>query len=82
MCSLNEKQKEKLANGVKEIFVSLTNIDDSRSHINDVLDMLQDECAIDKKIVRKLATMYHKGTYQDFKNSQEEIFDIYESLFK
>ena len=52
--------KAKVLGCLQEISNSLTRIEAERDLIKEILQKMQDECEISKKLGRKLARVYHK----------------------
>lgn len=77
----NPKDKEKLQNAIQELSNSMTRIDAERDFQKDAVDKVADETGVDKKYIKKLASMYHKQTFAQVQTEQEELEDLYESLF-
>jgi hypothetical protein len=74
--------KAKVLGCLQEISNSLTRVEAERDHIKDVLQKLQDECEIPKKLGRKLARTYHKRNYEEEVAEQSDFQSIYENVAK
>lgn len=77
----NPKDKERLSNAITEISNSMTRIDAERDFQKDAVDKVADETGVDKKYIKKLASMYHKQTFAQVQTEYEEIEGLYEELF-
>lgn len=74
--------KAKVLGCLQEISNSLTRIEAERDLIKDVLQKLQDECEIPKKLSRKLARTYHKRNFEEEVAAQNDFVEIYENVAK
>lgn len=77
----NPKDKEKLKAAVKEMSDSMTRIDAERDLQKDIVDKIADEVGIEKKHVKKFATMYHKQNFNEVQTEFEEVSSLYEDMF-
>lgn len=74
--------KAKVLGFLQEISNSLTRIESERDLIREVLQKMQDECEIPKKLSRKLAKTYHKRNYEEEVAEQSDFQTIYENVAK
>jgi hypothetical protein len=74
--------KVKVLGCLQEISNSLTRIEAERDLIKDILQKMQDECEIPKKLARKLARVYHKRNYEEEVAEQSDFQTIYENVAK
>lgn len=74
--------KAKVLGCLQEISNSLTRIEAERDLIKEVLQKMQDECEIPKKLGRKLARVYHKRNYEEEVAEQSDFQTIYENVAK
>jgi len=74
--------KAKVLGCLQEISNSLTRIESERDLIREVLQKMQDECEIPKKLSRKLARTYHKRNYEEEVAEQSDFQTIYENVAK
>ena len=74
--------KAKVLGCLQEISNSLTRIEAERDLIKEILQKMQDECEIPKKLSRKLAKVYHKRNYEDEVAVQSDFQTIYENVAK
>jgi len=74
--------KAKVLGCLQEISNSLTRIEAERDLIKDILQKMQDECDIQKKLGRKLAKTYHKRNYEEEVAEQADFQTIYENVAK
>lgn len=81
MISTNE-DKKKLANAIKEISNSMTRMDAEKDLIKDIIQGAYEDFEIDKKHIRKLASIYHRQNMSEVKYEYDEVETLYEELFK
>jgi hypothetical protein len=74
--------KAKVLGCLQEISNSLTRVEAERDLIKEILQKLQDECEIPKKLGRKLAKTYHKRNYEEEVAEQSDFQTIYENVAK
>jgi Transcriptional regulator DsbA len=74
--------KAKILGCLQEISNSLTRIEAERDLIKEILQKMQDECEIPKKLGRKLAKTYHKRNYEEEVAEQADFQTIYENVAK
>jgi hypothetical protein len=74
--------KAKVLGCLQEISNSLTRVESERDLIKEILQKMQDECEIPKKLGRKLARTYHKRNYEEEVAEQSDFQTIYENVAK
>ena len=74
--------KAKVLGCLQEISNSLTRVEAERDLIKEILEKMQDECEIPKKLGRKLARVYHKRSYEEEVAEQSDFQSIYEIVAK
>jgi len=74
--------KAKVLGCLQEISNSLTRIEAERDLIKEILQKMQDECEIPKKLSRKLAKVYHKRNFEEEVAEQNDFVEVYESVAK
>ena len=74
--------KAKVLGCLQEISNSLTRIEAERDLIKEILQKMQDEHEIPKKLSRKLAKVYHKRNYEEELAEQNDFVEVYESVAK
>lgn len=74
--------KTKVLGCLQEISNSLTRVEAERDLIKEILEKMQDECEIPKKLGRKLARVYHKRSYEEEVAEQSDFQDVYEAVAK
>lgn len=76
----NPKDQEKIRTMLSEISNSYTRISAERDLIKETIEALSEDFEIDKKILRKMAQIFHKQNYTQVENEQEELSLLYESI--
>jgi len=76
----NPKDRERLLNAIKEIDNSLTRVSAERDFQKDAIVSVADELDLEKKYVRKLASIYHKQNLSQIQQESEEVFELYELI--
>ena len=74
--------KAKVLGCLQEISNSLTRIEAEHDLIKEILEKMQDECELPKKLSRKLAKVYHKRNYEEEIAEQSDFQTVYESVAK
>jgi hypothetical protein len=74
--------RAKVLGCLQEISNSLTRVEAERDLIKEILQKMQDECEIPKKLGRKLARTYHKRNYEEEVAEQSDFQTIYENVAK
>jgi hypothetical protein len=74
--------KAKVLGCLQEISNSLTRIEAERDLIKEILQRMQDECELPKKLSRKLAKVYHKRNYEEEVAEQADFQTVYENVAK
>lgn len=78
----NNEDRKKVANAIQEISNSMTRIDVEKDLIKDIIDQTSEKFELDKKHLRKLATIYHKQNLTEVKNEYDEVETLYQELFE
>jgi len=74
--------KAKVLGCLQEISNSMTRIEAERDLIKEILQKMQDECELPKKLSRKLAKVYHKRNYEEEVAEQADFQTVYENVAK
>jgi hypothetical protein len=77
----NEELKV-LKNGMKELSDVFTMQESQREVVKDILNSLHEELKIPKKIIRKMAKVYHKANYSEVLAEQEEFELLYSGIIE
>lgn len=73
--------KKRIADAINEVVAQMQMIDDRRSHIKDIKDMLHDTFGMPKKVVADLAKARFKDAFEDMAAEGETFQDAYKALF-
>lgn len=76
----NPKDKETVKQALKEYSNSATRIEAEKDLQKNIIEELSDKVGIEKKYLNKLASMYHKQSFQQFQQETEEMEELYESI--
>jgi len=76
------EDKKRIAGAIKELSDSMTRMDAEKDLIKDIIQVTHENHGIDKKHLRKLATIYHKANINEVRTEHDEIETLYEELFK
>ena len=75
--TLEPAQVQTLKDGIKEMSVVMSKIDNEKQALKDILGSMYDELKIPKKIINKLAKVYHKKSFAE----ESTEFNEFESLY-
>lgn len=70
----------KIRAALYEISGAMTRIESEKAYINESLNALQDQYALPKKYMRKVANIYHKQNMNEVKTEVSDIDDIYSAI--
>lgn len=80
--NLNEDQMKRLKGAIREIDVAMTQIQNQKDHIKQIISDVYDELEIEKKLIRKMGKVYHKQEFSKIKNENGEFEAFYESVIE
>lgn len=80
--NLNAEQLIRLKNAIREIDVAMTQIDNQKDQIKQIIDDIHDELDIEKKLIRKMAKTYHKQNFANVKIENGEFETFYENAIE
>lgn len=78
--TFSQNDKVKIKASLQEISNSLTRIEGERDNIKEIINTVSEEYQINKKIIRKLAKIYHKRNILEERADQNELNDTYDSV--
>jgi glucose-6-phosphate-specific signal transduction histidine kinase len=78
---IDDKTKDSLRSAFKEMSGSMVRVEAEKDFQKDVIERLHDEFGIDKKILRKVATVYHKANMDEVRGESAQVEDLYEDVF-
>ena len=76
----NPADQVKIKKMLSEISNSFTRIEAERDLIKETIEALSEDFDIEKKILRKMARIFHKQNYSAVEAEQEELALLYESV--
>lgn len=76
----NPQDQKRLVGAMKELSNSMTRVEAERDFQKEAIDSVAEELDLEKKYIRKLATIYHKQNMTQFKQENEEVETLYEIL--
>jgi hypothetical protein len=76
----NPADKLKIKKMLGEISDSYTRISAERELIKDTIEALAEDFEIEKKVLRKMAQVYHKQNFSTVEAEQEDFVFMYESI--
>ena len=74
--------KEKVASAVREMSDSMLRIDAERELMKDIVDVTNEKYGVDKKHFRKISNIFHKRNLEESRTEANEVYELYEELFK
>lgn len=78
---LTETQKTELRDAIKDISDIKEKIGLYRSAVSESIAEIAENFSLEKKYVRKMANVYHKGTYINEVYEMEDFSALYENVF-
>jgi hypothetical protein len=76
------EDRRKVQEALREFSNSLTRAEAEKDFQKDVLDRMQDDFALPKATMRKVAVIYHKQNLSEVVGQVSDIEDLYEALVK
>lgn len=80
--NLNSEQMKRLKDAIREIDIALTQVQNQKDHIKQIIGDVHDELDVDKKLIRKIAKTYHKQNFTTAKMENEEFEVFYENVIE
>ena len=65
--------QQKVRNAIVEMSNSMTRMDAERDLIKEIVDKINEEEFIDKRVIRKMARVYHKQNFAEESTINEEF---------
>ena len=75
-----DADKNKVLSVLKECSNAMTRIESEREFIKEAIAKAAEEHELDKKILRKMATVYHKQNYESVQGENDEFATLYETI--
>lgn len=76
----NPADRKRLVDAMKELSNSMTRVEGERDFQKEAIDAVAEELNLEKKYIRKLATIYHNQSMTQFKQENEEVETLYEII--
>lgn len=76
----NPEDRKKLYNAVVEMSNSMTRVDSEKDLQRDIIATISEELELDKKYVRKVASIYHKQNMSVVQQEMDEVESLYEEM--
>ena len=80
--SLTSQQLADLKNGVKEMSDSKLRQDAEKTLQKEIVEALHEKTGIEKKLIRKIALVFHKGNSKEVANESESVTFFVDALTK
>jgi TRAP-type mannitol/chloroaromatic compound transport system substrate-binding protein len=80
--TLDEEQIKILKAGLQNMSDVLTMIDASRETLKEIVNSVHEEINVPKSLIKKMAKVYHKGTFAKVTAENSEFESIYEVLIQ
>ena len=78
----NPADQIKIKKMLSEISDSYTRISAERELVKETIESLAEDFDLDKKLLRKMAQIFHKQNYSEVESEQEELALLYESIIR
>jgi nucleotidyltransferase/DNA polymerase involved in DNA repair len=78
--TLDEKQLKELKGAIEEINNYFNEIENRQKIIKEIIDLTCDNTKLPKKIVAKMAKVYHKQSFQQEVTENKEFESLFESI--
>jgi hypothetical protein len=78
--TLDEKQIKEIKGAIQEITNYFNEIETRQRLIKEIIDLTSDNTKIPKKLISKLAKVYHKQTFQQEVAVNKEFESLFESI--
>ena len=78
----NQADQIKIKKMLSEISDSYTRISAERELVKETIESLAEDFDLDKKLLRKMAQIFHKQNYSEVESEQEELALLYESIIR
>jgi hypothetical protein len=76
----NPADRKAIYDALREISNSMTRMEAERDLISETLKMVKDQYELPPKYTRTLAKIYHKQNFQQIRDEQEEVENLYEKI--
>lgn len=76
----NPADRKKIKDALVEISNSMTRVEAERDLIKDIVKTISDDFDIPKKYVNKMARLYHKQSFYNEQQQNDELTTLYETV--
>lgn len=76
----NPADRKKIKDALVEISDSMTRMEAERDLIKDIVKTVSDDFDLPKKYVSKMARLYHKQTFYNEQQQNDELATLYETV--
>jgi DNA-binding transcriptional regulator GbsR (MarR family) len=76
----NPADRKAIYDAIREISNSMTRMEAEKDLISETLKAVKDKFELPPKYVRTLAKIYHKQNFNQIKEEQAEVEELYESI--
>ena len=80
VANLNEVDRKKLKDAIKEMDGSLTRVAAERDLQKNIINDLHDAIGLDKKLIRRLARTHFKANFKDEQDENNQFEELYEEV--
>jgi hypothetical protein len=74
------QEKQAMLDAIKEISLEMSKMDDARDQIKEIIIAASAALEVEKKMIRKVAKLYHQKTVATFENETSEIKSLYNQI--
>ena len=80
--NFNPTEKKKITGAFQELSDCMARMEAEKELMKDIIDVTYENHGIEKKHICKLATIHHKRNMDEVKSNNNEVEDLYETLFQ
>ena len=80
--SMTKEDKAKLRKAILEINDSLTRVEAERDLQKEIINKMNEELGMDKKIIRRMARVYHNANYSAEVQNNRDFEETYDGVMK
>lgn len=77
---LDANQMKTVKDGVKEMSVHFTRIDDEKLALKDIVNSIHDDTKLNKKLINRIAKSYYKNSFNDEVTLDTEFESLYTNI--
>jgi len=80
--NLTDEARKELMDGIQSLSDSFLRVEAERDAQKQILEDLFNELGVEKKLVRRIAKVYHKNSFQEEKEASETFEEFYDTVVK